>query len=193
MCFSSFWWFHGFVMWITTIWAVKQTVVIFLGRPSGAGVRYLVRTRIDRSFVCRNSFFSSQLFQNGFGAWFWTDRRSENWYISLKIHFDHPRGCNIGGKHIKKSKSSFKIYFCTQTTYRYESWPNTEPQIRLVFPGKSPPFLWQLRQQSHQPSMDRLLHRLSDLGFSRNSSIFDRLYLRAQGELEARKTCFRKP
>ena len=34
-----------------------------------------------------------------------------------------------------------KIYFCTQTTYRYESWPNTEPQLRLVFPGKSPPFV----------------------------------------------------
>ena len=29
--------------------------------------------------------------------------------------------------------------------------------------------------------------------FSRNSVIFETLYLRAQGELEARETCFRKP
>ena len=67
----------------------------------------------------------------------------------------------------------------------------------------NPRSAWASRKKNHSlltgqtanpnPPKHTLLHELPDLGVSRNSSKFDRLYLRAQEELEARETCFRKP
>ena len=65
--------------------------------------------------------------------------------------------------------------------------------VRLELLGKKKPKLVDTPDSKSQMSQDETVTQTARSGISRNFSNFDRLYLRAQGELEARKTCFRKP
>ena len=174
MYFSLFWWFQWLRQFGSPKFSCQQLLVFFPRSSGGFGIQYWLQSGFIYPLVWGNTqigkifpifrfvvpFSCHRLSQNRFISRFW-------WSCSLSTS-------KTRAKNSKPWKCmSFGVFSHTNhlpTRVLTEYWVPVRPEVL----GKKTKSCWHLRQQSHQSSMDRLLHRLSDLGFSRNSSKFDR-------------------
>ena len=117
---------------------------------------------------------------------------SQNAPISLFSQFQPLWGSKNRAQNPKIIKIIIFHLFLHTNDLSTRALTSYQPPDPIVLREKKSPFV-NISDSKSQLSQGETVTHAVRFGISRNSFNFDRLYLRAQEELEARETCFRKP